>query len=220
MHLFEWLFLFKKIKNVDKNGPHFIVISSETNLYPLERQERENTSHLKFQFTFFTLFIYFWMKIFEVLLFKESFFYNWIYFFKKFKELNRFLRMKHQYLSSQDEMKETHNRQKNNKEHKRKWPDNACCTIANKASTPCWLKYAFRILQTTLTWDACSQEIRLTCFDWSIRYTAPVFLSSWTDKNAVAPWNLSTCRKSSRDLIWVHYFSVYSACVWWNDDVR
>lgn len=31
--------------------------------------------------------------------------------------------------------KSTRKRAKINKEHKRKWPDNACCTIANKAST-------------------------------------------------------------------------------------
>lgn len=175
-------------------------------------------------------------------------------------------------------------RAKINKEHKRKWPDNACCTIANKTSTvrqseiwrqhckaPCWLKYAFNIcflliFQATLTWDdstrlrlrlqlrlrmrlqldstrldSLAQEIHLTCFDWSIRYTAPVFSRNNKTKtkiSAAAPCRrkikkktrrffISFVVKAARDLIWVHYFSVYHrlplhsterCCVWWNDD--
>lgn len=93
--------------------------------------------------------------------------------------------------------KGTMQRAKINKEHKRKWPDNACCTIANKASTARqrhgeWERKT--CIEGSLLIEICLQflfslnfsnhthmrsdslEIHLTCFDWSIRYTAPVFV--------------------------------------------
>lgn len=95
---------------------------------------------------------------------------------------------------------EKENRKEINKEHKRKWPDNACCTIANKASTErqskirrqqpgsllieICLQYLFSLNFSSHTHTRHSlfaQEIHLTCFDWSIRYTAPVF--SWSNEH-------------------------------------